>query len=102
MSRDFEAYNPGNEYWDIFGFDIYDQGYDPSWYNYILPIVRDKPMAIGECSKLPGPDIISSQPRWVFFMPWAELVKESNSTEEIMKVYKDPKVITRDEMPGWK
>ena len=102
MSRDFEAYNPGNEYWDIFGFDIYDQGYDPSWYNYILPIVGDKPMAIGECSKLPGPDLIASQPRWVFFMPWAELVRESNSTEEIIMIYKDSKVITRDEMPGWK
>ena len=102
MSRDFEAYNPGNEYWDIFGFDIYDQGYDPSWYNYILPIVGDKPMAIGECSKLPWPDVIASQPRWVFFMPWAELVKESNSTEEIIKIYQYSKVITKDEMPGWK
>jgi mannan endo-1,4-beta-mannosidase len=102
MSRDFEAYNPGNEYWDVFGFDIYDQGYDSSWYKYILPIVGDKPMAIGECSKLPSSDLLASQPRWVFFMPWAELVKKRNSIEEIMKIYNDPRVITRDEMPGWK
>jgi len=102
MSRDFEQYNPGSAYWDIFGFDIYDQGYDISWYNYILPIVGDKPMAIGECSRLPGPEILEAQPRWVFFMPWAELVKESNTTGQIIEIYKESAVITRDEMPGWK
>ena len=102
LSRDFEEYSPGDEYWDVFGFDIYDKGYDASWYKYILPIVRDKPMAIGECSTLPGADVLASQPRWVFFMPWAELVKKANSTEEIQSIYDDPRIITRDEMPGWK
>jgi len=102
MSRDFEQYNPGDEYWDLFGFDIYDQGYDISWYNYILPIVGDKPMAIGECSKLPTPEILEAQPRWVFFMPWAELVKESNSNDQIIEIYNNPSVITREQMPGWK
>lgn len=102
MSRDFEAYNPGEEYWDLFGFDIYDNGYDISWYNYILTIVGDRPIAIGECSKLPSPEVLETQPRWVFFMPWAELVKESNSVEQINEIYKMPGVITRDEMPGWK
>ena len=101
MSRDFEMYNPGDEYWDIFGFDVYDNGYDISWYNYILPIVGDKPMAIGECSKLPSTDMLSNQPRWVFFMPWAELVKRTNTEEEINALYNDPRIITLDEMPGW-
>jgi mannan endo-1,4-beta-mannosidase len=102
MTRDFEAYNPGEEYWDLFGFDIYDNGYDISWYNYILPIAGDKPMAIGECSKLPSSEVLKTQSRWVFFMPWAELVKESNSVEQIKEIYNLPEVITRDEMPGWK
>ncbi len=83
MSRDFEMYNPGDEYWDVFGFDVYDDGYDISWYNYILPIVGDKPMAIGECSKIPSSDMLNNQPRWTFFMPWAELVKKANTVEEI-------------------
>ena len=101
MSRDFEEYNPGDEYWDIFGFDVYDNGYDISWYNYILPIVGDKPMAIGECSKLPSPEMLKNQPRWIFFMPWAELVKRSNTPEEINTLYHDPRIITLDDMPGW-
>lgn len=101
MSWDFEDYNPGDEYWDVFGFDIYDEGYDITWYNYILTIVGDKPMAIGECSKLPEVSVLENQKRWVFFMPWAELVKESNTEEQIKKIYSHERVITRDEMPGW-
>jgi len=102
MSRDFEEYNPGDEYWEVFGFDVYDKGYDISWYKYILPIVGDKPMAIGECSRLPDSDMLAAQPRWIFFMPWAELVKRANTPDEIRSIYNDPRIITRDEMPGWK
>lgn len=101
LSRDFEEYNPGNEYWDIFGFDVYGTGYDRSWYDYILPIVGDKPIAIGECAELPSAEMLKEQPRWVFFMPWAELVKEKNTIEDIKAVYNNPRIITLDEMPGW-
>ena len=101
MSRDFEEYNPGDEYWDVFAFDIYDKGYDSSWYNYILPIVGNKPMAIGECIKLPSSTVLATQPRWIFFMPWAELVKDANSVQDIIRIYNNPQVITLEEMPGW-
>lgn len=101
LSWDFEDYNPGNEFWDVFAFDIYDQGYNKKWYDYIIPIVGDKPMAIGECSTLPSEEVISSQPRWIFFMPWAELVKEKNSIDDIKKLYQNQRVITRSELPGW-
>jgi mannan endo-1,4-beta-mannosidase len=101
LSRDFEEYNPGNEYWDIFGFDVYDAGYDRSWYDYILPIAGDKPIAIGECSALPSAEMLNEQPRWVFFMPWAELVKEKNSIQDSKALYESPRIITLDDMPGW-
>ncbi len=76
ISRDFEAYNPGDEYWDIFTFDIYDNGYDKSWYEYILTVVGDKPIAIGECQALPSTTVLAEQRNWTFFMPRAELVQE--------------------------
>jgi mannan endo-1,4-beta-mannosidase len=101
MSRDFAQYNPGDQYWDVFAFDVYDQGYDKSWYDYILPIVGQKPMAIGECATLPTPEILAAQPRWTFFMSWAELVQEKNSVEAIKRIYDAPQVLTRDELPKW-
>ena len=101
MSRDFDSYNPGEQYWDVFAFDVYEDGFNQSWYDYILPIVGDKPMAIGECSKLPAPEMLAKQNRWTFFMPWAELVKEENSIQEIKKIYSNQRIITLEEMPGW-
>lgn len=101
MSWDFEDYNPGQEYWDVFAFDVYERGFDKEWYDYILPIVGDKPMAIGECSKLPSVKMLKEQPRWTFFMPWSELVKSSNTEKEIIKLYNDKRVIMLEDMPGW-
>jgi mannan endo-1,4-beta-mannosidase len=102
LSRDFADYNPGSAYWEVFAFDIYDQGYDKSWYNYILPIVGDKPIAIGECAKLPTPQLLSEQPRWCFFMSWAELTFENNSDAQLRALYESSRVVTRDELPKFR
>lgn len=102
MSRDFAEYNPGENYWDIFAFDIYSDGYNKSWYDYILPIVKGKPMAIGECEKLPSPVILKQQPRWCFFMSWAELTFTHNSPQQIQELYKSSSVVTRNLLPNFK
>jgi mannan endo-1,4-beta-mannosidase len=102
MSRDFAEYNPGEAYWDIFAFDIYGKGYDKSWYDYIVPIVGGKPMAIGECEKLPTAEILATQPRWCFFMSWAELTFKQNSDRKILELYQLPNVITRERLPKMK
>lgn len=102
MSRDFADYNPGNAYWDIFAFDIYGSGYDSSWYDYIVPIVGNKPMGIGECEKLPTAELLKAQPRWCFFMSWAELTFGKNSEQQINELYQSPNVITREQLPGFK
>ncbi len=102
MSRDFAEYNPGESYWDIFAFDVYSDGYNKSWYDYILPIAGDKPMAIGECEKLPSPATLKQQPRWSLFMSWAELTFKQNSTQQIQELYRSPNVITRDLLPKFK
>jgi len=102
MSRDFATYDPGEKYWDIFAFDVYGPGYDQSWYDYILPIVGDKPMAIGECEKLPTPELLRAQPRWCFFMSWAELTFKKNTDRRIIDLYQTPGVITREQLPKFK
>lgn len=102
MSRDIAEYNPGKAYWDVFAFDVYDRGYNKDWYDYLLPIAGNKPMAIGECARLPSPEMLAEQPRWVFFMSWAELVYKENSREEIIQLYNSERIITRDEMGKWK
>ncbi len=102
MSRDFAEYNPGGEYWDIFAFDVYGDGYKKSWYDYILPIIGDKPMAIGECSKLPTAQMLATQPRWCFFMSWAELTFKDNTNRQIIDLYRSERVVTRERLPKFR
>jgi mannan endo-1,4-beta-mannosidase len=102
MSRDFQAYNPGDAYWDIFAFDVYGDGFKQGWYDYILPIIGNKPMAIGECEKLPAAQLLEAQPRWCFFMSWAELTFSGNSEQKILELYQSPRVITREELPRFR
>lgn len=101
MSRDFADYNPGDEYWDVFAFDIYADGWAGGWYQYIVPIAGDKPMIVGECSTLPSPEVLDEQPRWCGFMSWAELTFTHNTADEIRRLYKDERVLTRDELPDF-
>lgn len=98
IDRTWEEYNPGEEYWDLLAFDVYDRGYDQDWYEYAVSIAGDKPLAIGECAKIPTPAQLDAQPRYVFFMAWAELIYSSNSVDQIMDLYHSSRVLTLDEL----
>ena len=98
IDRTWEEYNPGEEYWDLLAFDVYDRGYDQDWYEYAVSIASDKPLAIGECAKIPTPAQLDAQPRYVFFMAWAELIYSSNSVDQIMDLYHSSRVLTLDEL----
>ena len=93
LSFDWEKYNPGEEYWDVMSLDVYDEaGFTRKNYELMLEIAGDKPIGIGECSKCPTPEMLRDQPRWTFFMAWAELVYRDNSPEEIKRLYGSPRV----------
>ena len=94
-------YDPGAAYWDVLALDVYGDGYTARKYEAILALAGDKPVAIGECEKLPTAAELAAQPRWTFFMPWAELVYEGQDEAQIRALYADPRVVTLDEMPGW-
>ena len=97
-------YNPGEGYWDVAALDVYDDktGYTDAKYQAMLGAAQGKPIAIGECQKLPSPATLAAQPRWVFFMSWSELTLSANTTDYIKSVYTSSHVITLNRMPGWK
>ncbi len=102
LSRDFAEYNPGDSYWDILAFDIYGKGYGQDWYDYVCAVAGSKPIAIGECEALPTPELLKKQPRWCFFMSWAELTFQHNATQKIVDLYRSPRVVTRGSLPKFK
>ena len=104
LVTDLIDYNPGKEYWDVLALDMYGSdgtNYTIDKYNAIVKTAGSKPIAIGECQVLPTPTILKSQPKWTFFMSWAELTVKHNTKEAISGLYQESNVITLDEMQGW-
>jgi mannan endo-1,4-beta-mannosidase len=102
LSTDVVAYHPGKKYWDVAALDVYDgSGYTQSKYHIMKDAAGSRPMAIGECAKLPTAAELITQPKWVFFMSWSELTFSSNTNAEIKNLYSAPNVITISDMPGW-
>jgi mannan endo-1,4-beta-mannosidase len=102
LNDDLKTYNPGNDYWDVVALDVYDgSGFTQAKYIAMENIAGDKPIAIGECDKLPRPAELSAQPKWTFFMGWSELVFDKNTPAELNALHNASNVLTLDEMTGW-
>ncbi|MFD0793631.1 glycoside hydrolase family 26 protein [Mucilaginibacter litoreus] len=102
LESDATTYNPGGDYWDIAALDVYDgSGYTTAKYNTMLAAAKGKPIAIGECDKLPTASQLSAQPKWTFFMSWSELTFSANTDAQVKALYSASNVLNLDKMPGW-
>jgi len=104
LAEDAKAYNPGDKYWEVAALDIYNDksGYSKEKYNIMTSVCNGKPIAVGECKKLPTSEQLLEQPKWTFFMGWSGLTFRMNSNEQIQALHHAPNVITIDKMPGWR
>lgn len=102
LPTDLVNYNPGSNYWDILALDVYASdgtGFTQSKYNEVLKVAGSKPIAIGECGVLPTSAILQEQPRWSYFLGWADLTQSDNSNTQISGLYNAGNVITLDQLP---
>ncbi|MES2777726.1 MAG: glycosyl hydrolase [Bacteroidota bacterium] len=103
LANDVIVYNPGAAYWDVAALDIYDDksGFSKDKYDIMVKAGGGKPIAIGECQKLPTVAQLKAQPKWTFFMGWSELTFKFNTNEEIRTLISADHVVSLDEMKGW-
>jgi len=103
LASDAVDYYPGDDYFDIAALDVYDgSGYTQAKYEVMVKAAKGKPIAIGECDRLPTANELKTQSRWTFFMSWSELTYDKNSNTELQALYSANNIITLDQMPGWK
>jgi mannan endo-1,4-beta-mannosidase len=94
---EFYYYFPGQQYVDVVSYDNYRE-LSARYYYEILTIANGKPIALGEVGVPPSPEVIKSQPRWVWFMTWAG--GEDRMAERLKAAYGDPYFISRaDPLP---
>jgi len=99
-----EDFYPGDDYVDILGSDIYPvkdhpEIYRQEWYERMVGLAKNKPLALSEFSVLPSDETLKKQPRWVWMMAWADLLLQTNTKEEILRIYNSPKTLTRENLP---
>lgn len=104
LEQDLEAYDPGENYWDVLTLDMYGtdgKGFTDEKYQALLSKANGKPIGLGEVSKLPTAQLLLEQPEWTFVMSWAELTFQDNSNNAIHALYNADNVVKLDDMPGW-
>jgi mannan endo-1,4-beta-mannosidase len=90
-------FDPGPAYSDVASMDIWQSDYPrDSDYRTMLELAGDRPIALGEVERVPSPAVLAAQPRWVWFMVWAEALVENNSEDEVKTTYYAPRLRNRD------
>jgi mannan endo-1,4-beta-mannosidase len=74
--RQFVDFFPGSEYFDIASLDVYHSDYAQSYYDELLRLAGGKPIALAEVGPPPTLEVLKKQPKWTWWMLWAEMVRE--------------------------
>jgi len=88
---------PGAQYVDVVTIDIYGE-FLQSYYDTMLSIAGDKPVALGEVGAMPSLDVLAKQPRWAYFMVWSEM-EQANPLDQLQAVYHAPNMLNRGDPP---
>jgi mannan endo-1,4-beta-mannosidase len=90
-------YYPGAQYADIVAMDNYGEFLE-SYYDTMLSIAGDKPIALAEVGKMPTLEVMAKQPRWAYFMVWSEM-EAMNPPDQLQAVYHAPNMLNRGDPP---
>ena len=98
-----EAYNykdyfPGINYVDVLAADVYHNDYKQSHHDDLLKLAQGKPIALGEVGQMPTPEVLNKQPKWTWFMGWAEFLTTANITDSVKNLYNSPRALTLKEV----
>lgn len=95
---DYELYFPGLEYVDVLAADVYHNDYKQSHHDDLIELAGGKVIALGEVGQLPTPIILEQQPKWTWFMGWANWLFKANEPDSVRALYDSPRVLTLDEI----
>jgi mannan endo-1,4-beta-mannosidase len=90
----FADYFPGAEYVDLPSVDNYGE-FKQNYYNDVLALAGEKPIALAEVGGVPSLDVLKAQPKWTYFMIWAGLAEILNPTEKLREVFDSPDMLNR-------
>lgn len=90
--RAFAHYYPGDDYVDILALDVYGGDFAQSYYDDLVALSGGKPVALGEVGTPPPLEVLESQPRWLYWVVWAGMVRNTPYLE-YEKYVESPRVL---------
>jgi mannan endo-1,4-beta-mannosidase len=94
-------YWPGASYVDVASLDVWAK-LEPSAADYqaMLALAGGKPIALAEVGRVPSPALMDAQPRWAWWMVWAEWLTDPayNTDAGVQAGYFSPRVLNRGEI----
>ena len=73
--------------------DIYGE-FKQEYYDEMLRLAGDKPIALAEVGAMPTLDVLARQPRWAYFMMWSENDStRQNALDQVNAVYHAPQAL---------
>lgn len=95
------GYWPGASFVDVASLDVWvKQTPSQSDYDAMLNVAGGKPIALAEVGRVPSPEVLAAQPRWAWFMTWAEWLVDPayNDNASVQRTYWDGRVLNRGEL----
>ncbi|MGP4103346.1 glycosyl hydrolase [Nonomuraea sp. KM90] len=93
-------YWPGAAYADVASLDVWAK-MEPSASDYqaMLTVAGGRPISLAEVGRAPSPALLDTQPRWTWFMVWAEWLTDPayNTSASVQASYFGPRVLNRGE-----
>jgi len=93
-----EEYYPGAQYVDVVTMDIYGE-FKQSYYEDMVKLAGNKPIALAEVGAMPGLDVLAKQPRWAYFMMWSGMAEMANAADKLQVIFHAPNLLNRGDAP---
>jgi mannan endo-1,4-beta-mannosidase len=62
-------------------------------------LAGDKPIALGEVGRVPTPEILRGQPRWIWFMSWGDPSGLWSEGQAFLATYQSDETLTLEKLP---
>ena len=96
--RQFADFFPDRNYFDVAALDVYHSDFQQSYYHDLLKLAGNKPMALAEVGPPPTLGVLEKQPRWTWWMLWAEMIDPGTAARKAMQtLVNDPRSLSRDD-----
>jgi hypothetical protein len=98
--RKFSNFYPGNEYLDILALDVYGSDFNQAYYDSLVVLSKGKPIALGEVGNPPTMNIYNTQPKWAYWVIWADMVRNL-SAKQHQDIVNNPRMLSQEDPAYW-